>query len=302
MWKEYRAVEQSEQGLMDLAYADRYWTRVWRDKGDPRDAAGSATDPRRLGEWVRLRAEYPAVREHLERLPAGARILDGGCGLGRWVLWWRSQGYEATGLDVSRETVERLNGAVPGNLFVCGDIRETGFPDDTFDAYTSWGTFEHYEDGLGRCFAEARRIVRPGGYLLVSVPFQNRRFIRRSLMPLARWDPHYDGRVGYVTPMRFHQWRLTVEEMRQQCELYGFEVCCARPIHRRAGLHWTLEEDYRLRAGSVGHKLAYAVLKPLVPAGWVAHMLLVVGRKRGGPAAPARHGRGGREEAGMGAS
>ena len=282
MWKEYRPVADHQTQLDDHAYMDEYWTGVWRRHGD------HLSDDRRavqelaagLAEWVRKREEYPAVREYASAIPPGGRILDGGSGLGKWVLWWKSLGYDAMGMDISRETVDRLNEFFPGTLFVCGDIRNTGFPDCHFDAYTSWGTFEHFEEGLGRCFQEAARILKPGGLIFVSVPFQNRRFIRKSLRPLARWDLRYDLISGHTTPVRFHQWRLTESELHHEFALHGFEMLSVRPIHQRSGLHWMLGEDFRLVRGTVSHKLAYNVFKPFLPARLVAHMILGVGRKR----------------------
>jgi SAM-dependent methyltransferase len=261
---------------------DQYWTRVWRDQGSlPSDErATTALLASGLAEWVQKREEYPAIRDYLPVIPRGSRVLDGGSGLGKWVLWWKSLGYAAVGLDISQETVDRLNEIFPGKLFIRGDIQKTGFPDGHFDAYTSWGTFEHFEEGLGNCFREGARILKPGGLLFVSVPFQNRRFIRKSLRPLARWDLRYDLISVHTTPVRFHQWRLTESELHHEFVLHGFEMLSIRPIHQRSGLHWMLAEDFRLPRGSIGHKIAYTICKPFLPARYVAHMLLGVGRKR----------------------
>lgn len=282
MWKEYRPALENQTQLDDLTYMDEYWTKVWRHQDSlPSDERGAAQKlATGLAEWVRKREEYAAVHEYLTAIPQGGRVLDGGSGLGKWVLWWRSLGYASVGLDISQETVDRLNEFFPGTLFTCGDIRATGFPDGHFDAYTSWGTFEHFEEGMGRCFREAVRILKPGGMLFISVPFQNRRFIRKSLKPLARWSLRYDPLGGSTTPVRFHQWRLTESELHHEFALHGFEMLSSRPIHYRSGLHWMLEEDFHLSRGSFAHKLAYDALKPFLPARYAAHMILAVGRKR----------------------
>ena len=282
MWKEYRPVVENQIQLDDLAYMDEYWTRVWQGQSNlPSDGRGVTAElAAGLATWVKKREEYPAIQEYLSEIPRDGRVLDGGSGLGKWVLWWKSLGYEAVGLDISQQTVDRLNGIFPGNLFICGDIRTTGFPGGHFDAYTSWGAFEHFEEGLGGCFREAARILKPRGLLFVSVPFQNRRFIQKSMKSLGRWKLRYDPLGGYTAPVRFHQWRLTESELHHEFALHGFEMLSIRPIHRRSGLHWMLEEEFRLVRGSMAHKLAYSVSRPLLAARHVAHMILGVGRKR----------------------
>lgn len=282
MWKEYRHVDRDQTGMDDAGYMEHYWTRVWGARQTIEELKAMSADAMRayLAHWVEKRAEYPTVRRYLKLIPKGAKILDGGCGEGKWVLWWAAQGYQPTGLDISGATISWLTRTFPELDFQCGDIRRTAFPDAAFDVYTSWGTFEHFEDGLGPCLAEARRILKPAGLLFVSVPFQNGRFLKRSVRPLAAWDEHYDRTAGYRIPMRFHQWRLTMAELHREFELHGFALLSVEAIHKRAGLHWVLAEDLHLPIGSRWHKLVYSILLPLVPARKVAHMILGVGSRR----------------------
>jgi len=282
MWKEYRPVDRDQAGLHDAEYMEQYWTREWEARQANKELEETSAESVRayLARWVEKRAEYSTVRRHLGLIPEGARILDGGCGEGKWVLWWAAQGYQATGLDISRATISRLARTFPQHDFQCGDIRRTAFADAIFDVYTSWGTFEHFEDGLGPCFEEARRILKPGGLLFVSVPFENGRFLKRSARSLAASDKHYDRTVGYRIPIRFHQWRLTMAELHREFELHGFALLSVEAIHKRAGLHWMLSEDIDLPIGSRLHKLVYSILLPIVPARKAAHMILGVGRRR----------------------
>jgi ubiquinone/menaquinone biosynthesis C-methylase UbiE len=108
------------------------------------------------------------------------------------------------GLDISKATIERLSEIFPDHNFIVGDIRSTGFDDESFDAYFSWGTFEHFEIGLGPCFKEANRILKKGGYLFVSVPFQNGRHLRKDRRELYMWDENFDRENGYVKEIRFY--------------------------------------------------------------------------------------------------
>lgn len=124
----------------------------------------------------------------MRRLPPGAKLLDGGCGQGLWTVAYAQRGFDVTGMDLSRTTIATVQRIFPEQRFVVGDIRETGFPDNHFDLYFSWGTFEHFELGLGGPLREAYRVVKPGGYLVITVPFQNPRHLRRLRRDLAQWD------------------------------------------------------------------------------------------------------------------
>jgi SAM-dependent methyltransferase len=55
------------------------------------------------------------------------------------------------------------------STFVCGDACALPFADDSFDVVTLFDVLEHIEDDR-RAAREALRVVRPGGYVLVSTP------------------------------------------------------------------------------------------------------------------------------------
>ncbi|MBZ9668691.1 class I SAM-dependent methyltransferase [Mesorhizobium sp. ES1-3] len=55
------------------------------------------------------------------------------------------------------------------STFVCGDACDLPFPDDSFDVATLFDVLEHIEDDRSAA-QEALRVVRPGGYVLVSTP------------------------------------------------------------------------------------------------------------------------------------
>jgi len=46
------------------------------------------------------------MQSYLEKLPVGCRMLDGGCGLGDWTLYLAEKGYQVTGIDLSRSTIQ----------------------------------------------------------------------------------------------------------------------------------------------------------------------------------------------------
>ncbi len=99
-------------------------------------------------------------------LPAGARILDAGCGSGRTLDELRPLG-RVTGLDISQEAVAATRRR--GYEAWRSEVERMPFPDACFDLVTCLDVIEHTSDDR-RTFGELRRVTRPGGALIVTVP------------------------------------------------------------------------------------------------------------------------------------
>jgi len=79
--------------------------------------------------------------------------------------------------------------------FVCGDATDLPFENQSFDAITMFDLLEHVPDDE-KAVSEALRVLRPGGYLLISTPNENWRFpyygFMKSICPdeadvMAEW-------------------------------------------------------------------------------------------------------------------
>lgn len=247
----------------EIAAIEAQWTRIWQAAGGPQG----------LVERVPRKEEYGVMAPYVARLPKGARLLDGGCGLGDWTLHFTRAGYPTLGLDISRATVELLQRKFPEARFQAGDIRATGLPDASFDGYFSWGTFEHFQEGLGGCVREAFRILKPDGLLFVSVPFDNVRHSLRSILVDRYRRPPETAR------RRFYQWRLTRAELADALAAGGFAVEDVRIIGKRQGVQRLLQHNLGMAPTSLPAKGAAVLLSPFVPAVVVGHMILAVARK-----------------------
>lgn len=171
-----------------------------------------------------------AVASVLARLGPGERVLDLGCGAGPVLVELRRRGIRASGLDYSEDMLAnarrrlRAEGLDDGDL-LAGDCRHAPWPDATFDVILCLGVIsyvEHYE----AIIAEADRLLKPGGTLLIS--FRNvfnpifsdpvataRHVARRLLSPL----------LGAVRPEPFVIGRfMDHREVTRQIEARGF-VC-----------------------------------------------------------------------------
>src|SRR6185295_18341145 len=95
------------------------------------------------------------------------RILDVGCGTGANLLMLSEYG-EAEGVDVSEDALAfcRARGLDKVKL---GAAEELPFADGTFDLVTGLDVVEHLDDDLAG-LKEMRRVLRPGGRILLFVP------------------------------------------------------------------------------------------------------------------------------------
>jgi SAM-dependent methyltransferase len=269
MRKDYVPISFNGSAEEEIHFVERFWTERW-------DAHSRLLRV----EGVAQREEYKMMLPFLSSLPTGSRILDAGCGMGEWTVFLTNRGFDVVGLDISQHTISRLRELLPDYQFVQGDIRKTEFTQESFDACFSYGVFEHFENGLGDCINEVHRVLKPGGWLFVSVPFQNWRHILWGVLPLHWWDHTYDRDLGYTQPQRFYQWRLTRSELQRELELRRFCVVQVRPIHKIAGVGRWLEWDFRIfKGGSLAFKLAQHFFSYLMPASFVSHMIMAVARK-----------------------
>jgi SAM-dependent methyltransferase len=101
-------------------------------------------------------------------LPAGARLLDAGCGTGGIVTHLATRG-RAVGVDLSAEAV-RL--ARARDVAVArAELMALPFADGTFDCVTSFDVLYHrWVRDDAAAVREMARVLRPGGLLLVRVP------------------------------------------------------------------------------------------------------------------------------------
>jgi len=171
--------------------------------------------------------ECQTILPHLlKHLPKEGRILESGCGLGRWVFYLRQRGYSITGIDLARPAVEMAKAYDPSVPIFLNDVLQSQFPDQSFDAAISLGVVEHFEEGPQHALAELRRVLKDGGILCISVPVQNffRIFFTNRLKDLYRW---YRKRKG----MRFvfEEYRFTRKDFQSRLEAARFEILEVAP-------------------------------------------------------------------------
>jgi len=111
---------------------------------------------------------YAGVRESLlEFLDLGSitAVLEVGCGTGHWLREIEAEQLLVAGVEPSSEMIERAHTAVPSAHLVRGKAEALPCRDASFDRVVCINALHHFVDRLG-FFAEARRVLKPGGALM----------------------------------------------------------------------------------------------------------------------------------------
>jgi SAM-dependent methyltransferase len=174
-------------------------------------------------------------------LPRNGVILDAGCGVARWPIYLRQHGYRVFGVEFSHEAclIAREN---DGGLAVArGDVRRMPLPDESVDAVLSLGVVEHDEAGPMVALHETHRILKPGGLLVLAVPYNNpfRRSIFNPLMTYTTWR-----RRRRQWKLGFAEYRFSGAEVRGFLARSGFDVVAEYPNELRPPKNMGLWVDY----------------------------------------------------------
>jgi len=244
----------------------------------------------------------PVIERHF---PKGSRLLESGCGAGRWVRFLKDRGYPITGLEYSGETVAMIRKAWPDLEIVQGDCERAPFADGTFDGVLSFGVVEHWIEGPQRPLADLLRVLKPGAKAYISVPCFTLvrrikkalwfdeitqapralavRLLRRQPKPLSRLDGRYLF-PGFPAWGVFFEYRMSREEFRTEIAKAGFEVVEQLPVGHMDGVYHELNpfgllvgwKDWTFRPAPLARWMnAWLSRTPFAHA----HMQAVIARK-----------------------
>ncbi len=155
------------------------------------------------GYYYRLLAEI-----YRERVPAGASLLEIGCGTG--TLLAALSPAQGLGIDISPRMVEIAAVKHPSLSFRVADAEKFD-PGETFDFVIVPDVVEHLPDP-GAMFRSTRKACHPGTRVIVT-----------CVNPL--WAPvlHLAERLGLKMPEGEHRW-LPAEELRRMAGGAGFDL------------------------------------------------------------------------------
>lgn len=132
--------------------------------------------------------------DFIKRLPAGAKVLDAGCGAGIPISRILSEHFLVTGVDFSESQIELAKKNVPNATFLCEDMTKLDFPVDTFDGITSYYAIIHIpREEHQPLLANFHSMLKPGGIALFCLGAENLAddIVENYLGARMYWS-HYD--------------------------------------------------------------------------------------------------------------
>lgn len=121
--------------------------------------------------------DYPRVKklaaDYLKYLPKNGLLLEAGCGLGQWMGYFQSHGYDIIGVDYNTATVYQAKSYNERLSLAAADVRALPFKDNSVDAYLSFGVIEHFIEGPETALRESYRVLKDGGVAIIVVPHRN---------------------------------------------------------------------------------------------------------------------------------
>lgn len=156
------------------------------------------------------------IVSEVEKLPRGARLLDGAVGLGQLAGRMQQRGYRVIGIDYSFDAALHVKRTSSIPVLV-GDMTRMPFRDGVFDGVTTGETLEHLDDDVSAA-AEIGRVLKSGATCIATVP---------ALQSLwSKSDDYYEHRRRYsraALSAMFERAGLTIK----RAQYWGFPIVLA---------------------------------------------------------------------------
>jgi 2-polyprenyl-3-methyl-5-hydroxy-6-metoxy-1,4-benzoquinol methylase len=177
----------------------------------------------------------------LEHVRPGERVLDLGCGEGRFAAELISAGATVVGVDITGEPLRRAAARHPDlDLRLISSERRWALEDSSFDVVWAGEVIEHVADTAG-WLSEVRRVLRSGGVLLLSTPAHPLLLMLRLALSARAFDTHFDPLSEHL---RFYSGRT----LRRLLSGFGFGEIDIRAVGGAPGIRTqTLASARRLR-------------------------------------------------------
>jgi SAM-dependent methyltransferase len=199
--------------MESLGQKEQVWTDLWSETGIETEI--SMWDYYGLRPWI------------LKYTPRFGKVLEAGCGVGKFNFYLSHFGIENMGLDFSKETIEFLNKWKKQNNyqipFIIGDIKDLPIENNSLSGYLSFGVMEHFIEGPQVPMKEAFRALRPGGIAIITTPSNSWNIIRSRVRTIIKNTIKKVIRKK-VTKPPFFQYYYTASRLKKLVEESGLKV------------------------------------------------------------------------------
>ncbi|WP_406060085.1 class I SAM-dependent DNA methyltransferase [Micromonospora sp. NBC_00860] len=163
-----------------------------------------------LAEAPYERAALASFAE-LVRGTGGGPVADVGCGTGRITAHLHTLGVDAFGIDLSPGMIEVARRDHPELRFEVGSMTDLDLADGSMAGLVAWYSLIHIpDDDIDAVFAHFRRVVRPGGSLLLGFHVGDETTVKT------------EGYGGH--PMNVHVHRRQPDQVAAWLRQHGFSV------------------------------------------------------------------------------
>jgi SAM-dependent methyltransferase len=166
----------------------------------------------------------------------GGRLLDFGCGAGKFLQQMHAAGCQVVGVDMLDRVVQRIREELKLPA-VAGDLTSPELAPSSFDVVTMRQSLEHVHDPL-EVLRQARRLLVPGGKLMVWVP-------NLESVPF-RWF----GSAWFGLDLPRHLTHFTPATLRRTVGEAGFQVGRLRMIRHSSWLQRSAIRARQMGGGS----------------------------------------------------
>ncbi|MHB8894872.1 MAG: class I SAM-dependent methyltransferase [Candidatus Geothermincolia bacterium] len=153
----------------------------------------------------------------------GSRVLDVGSGYSIFFLLMRDWEFDITCCDLDTAAIEKMRDLCPKFTWLVSDATHLPFDDASFDTVYAGEIIEHVGDPM-EALAEWRRVLAPGGTLIVTTPNRERLLARANRKTIPVHPEH----------MR----EFSLPQARAMLLASGFEVIEATGIYLELMLNW----------------------------------------------------------------